>query len=674
MRVWYCSSSRAATNVRAIGYGARRLITISDLGKSYGARTLFEGVTLKLVPGSRYGLVGANGSGKTTFLEILAGDETATEGSFSFLKEARVGVLRQDRFMNDAQPILEVAMAGDEVVTRALTEQRELLASEHPDAARLVALEDRIAAHDGYTLEARSSAILEGLGIPVPQHRMALATLSGGFKLRVLLAQVLVGGPDVLLLDEPTNHLDILSIRWLERFLAAYKGCAVVISHDQRFLENVATHILDVDYGTVTLFPGSYRSFVREKAALRERKETAIQRAEATIAEKRAWVERFGAKATKASQAQSRLKQIEKMAEGVEELETSSRRAPNFAFPIDKKSGRDVLEVSGISKAYGDKRVLVDVSLVVRRGERVAVIGPNGLGKSTLLKIATGHLEPDAGKVTWGHETKVGYFAQDHHETLENPEQTALEVIWETVPDAETAFVRGQLGRVLFSGDDAKKKVGTLSGGEAARLVFCRIMVERPNVLVLDEPTNHLDLESIDALVEAARTYEGTVLFVSHDRAFVSALATRILEVTPQGFRDFPGTYEEYLARCGDDHLDADAVVLEAKKAKATGASGPAAGGDAAGATLSWEEQKKRANRLKQLPARRDEVVKSIEKAEARRAAIHAMWCEPGFYEKTSEGDVAKLEAEEKELDPKIEALMAEWEALEAELAAPPGA
>ncbi len=641
---------------------ARAVITVTDLGKSYGARTLFEGVTLKLVPGSRYGLVGANGAGKTTFLEIVAGDEPASDGSVTINKGARVGVLRQDRFLNDADLILDIAMAGDEIVTKALAEQRALTATASPDPARLVELEDRIAAHDGYTLEARASEILEGLGIPVAQHRMPLATLSGGFKLRVLLAQVLVGGPDVLLLDEPTNHLDILSIRWLEKFLTAYKGCALVISHDQRFLDTVATHILDVDYGTITLYTGNYVSFVREKKAVRERKEAEIARAEAIIAEKKAWVERFGAKATKASQAQSRLKQIEKIE--VEELEASSRRAPRFAFPIERKSGRDVLEVEKVSKAYGPKQVLVDVSLVVRRGERVAVIGPNGLGKSTLLKIVTENLEPDAGKVTWGHETRVGYFAQDHHETLVDPDMSALDVVWKAVPDAETAYVRGALGRVLFSGDDVQKKVGSLSGGEAARLVFCRIMVEKPNVLVLDEPTNHLDIEAIDALVESLKTYEGTVLFVSHDRAFVSALATRILEVTPQGFRDFPGTYEEYLARCGDDHLDADAVVLEAKKQKtaAQAASTPTT-------ATSWEEQKKRANRLKQLPARRDEVVRAIEQAEARKAAIHALWCEPGYYEKTSPEEIAKVEAEEKALDPKIEALMAEWEALEAELA-----
>ncbi len=635
------------------------MITIQDLAKSYGARTLFEDVTLKLVAGSRYGLVGANGSGKTTFLEIVAGDEPASDGIVSIPKDARLGVLRQDRFMNDEDLILDVAMAGDEVVMKALAEQKTCT-----DPARIVELEDRIAAHDGYTLEARASAVLEGLGIPVASHRQPLATLSGGFKLRVLLAQVLLGGPDVLLLDEPTNHLDILSIRWLEKFLAAYRGCAVVISHDQRFLDNVATHILDVDYGTITLYPGNYSTFMHEKAAIRERKEAEIARAEATIAEKKAWVERFGAKATKARQAQSRLKQIEKIE--VEELEASSRRAPHFAFVPERKSGRDVLSIEHVSKAYGDKRVLVDVSLTVRRGERVAVIGPNGLGKSTLLKIATGNLEADAGTVKWGHETRVGYFAQDHHDTLVDPDATPLDVVWKVVPMAETAFVRGQLGRVLFSGDDVNKKVSALSGGEAARLVFCRIMVEKPNVLVLDEPTNHLDLEAIEALVEALKAFEdGTLIFVSHDRAFVSALATRILEVTPQGFRDFPGTYDEYLERCGDDHLDAEAVVLRAKKEKA-----PAQTESATQATLSWEEQKRRANRLKALPARRDEVMAAIEAAEARKAAIHARWCEPGYYEKTPPAEIAALEEEEKAVGPKIDALMAEWEAIEAELAA----
>ena len=549
---------------------------------------------------------------------------------------------------------------SDELVTGALAEQARQAQAPVPDAARLAELEDRIAAHDGYTLEARASHILEGLGIPVRLHHQPLATLSGGFKLRVLLAQVLIGGPDIVLLDEPTNHLDILSIRWLERFLAQYRGCALVISHDQRFLDNVATHVLDVDYGTIEIYPGNYSHFVREKAEVRARKAAEIERTEATIAEKRAWIERFGAKATKARQAQSRLKQLEKIE--VEELETSSRRTPQFKFEPERPSGKEVLTVEGISKSFGTKRVLTGVSLTVRRGERIAIIGPNGLGKSTLLKIATDNLKQDAGTVSWGYETRVGYFAQDHHELLADASAKPLQIIWDTIPQEGTATVRGHLGRMLFSGEDVNKPVSALSGGEAARLIFCRIMVQRPNVLVLDEPTNHLDLEAIEALVNALKTYEGTVLFVSHDRAFVSALATRILEVTEQGFRDFPGSYEEYLARCGDDHLDAEAVVLRAKQDKTTTTVA------AATTALSWEEQKRRKNRKKQLPAQRDEVLAAIERAEQRKATIGAGWCEPGFYERTSKDDVAALEREEKALVMEIADLIAKWESLEEEI------
>jgi ATPase subunit of ABC transporter with duplicated ATPase domains len=635
------------------------MIGMNRLSKSFGARTLFENVSEKLVPGSRYGLVGANGSGKTTLLRILAGDEPASDGAVTIPKSARLGVLRQDRFLADDQRIVDVAMAGDEIVTAALAEQRALVAAGVPDAAKLAELEDRIASHDGYTLESRASHVLAGLGIPVPLHSQPLATLSGGFKLRVLLAQVLLGGPDVMLLDEPTNHLDILSIRWLEQFLAEYRGCAVVISHDQRFLDHVATHVLDVDYGTVTLYTGNYSEFVRQKTEVRVQKEALVARAEATIAEKRAWVERFGAKATKARQAQSRLKQIERIE--VEELETTSRRTPQFRFVQARPSGKEVLELAHLRKAYGAKLVLSDVSLLLRRGERVAIIGPNGLGKSTLLKIATNHLAADAGKVCWGYETHVGYFPQDHRELLLDPETTPLALMDEALPLDGPSVVRGQLGRMLFSGDEVNKPVATLSGGEAARLVFCRIMAQQPNVLVLDEPTNHLDIESIQALVSALLKFEGTLLFVSHDRAFVSALATRVLEVTADGFRDFPGTYEEYLARSGDDHLDGEAVALRAKAEKA-------ASGSADTSSLSWEEQKRRKNRKAKLPALRDQALAAIDVAETRRAAIRTQWGDPNFYLSTKNADIAELEREERELAGRIEQLTAEWEALELEI------
>src|SRR4051794_10014917 len=393
------------------------MISISQLGKSFGGRTLFSDVSLQLNAGARYGLVGANGSGKTTLLKILSGDESASEGSFVIASNARVGVLRQDRFLDDQEIILDLAMMGESKVWQALKEKERIVDSGEGDAHRLADLEDTLAHFDGYTLEARATVVLEGLGIPIAQHRRPLATLSGGFKLRVLLAQVLVGGPDALFLDEPTNHLDILSIRWLEKFLAAYRGVALVISHDQRFLDNVATHILDVDYGTILAYTGNYASFVLQKQAIRTQKEGEIDRAEKIIAHKRAFVERFGAKATKAKQAQSRLKQIERIE--VEELAGSSRRTPHFRFDQERQSGREVLEISSVHKAYGAKKVLTDVSLTVRRGEKVAIIGPNGLGKSTLLKIVMSRLDADQGSVKWGHEVRAGYFAQDHKELLD---------------------------------------------------------------------------------------------------------------------------------------------------------------------------------------------------------------------------------------------------------------
>ncbi|MDI1450178.1 ribosomal protection-like ABC-F family protein [Polyangium sp. 6x1] len=640
------------------------MIVTSNLGKSYGDRTLFEEVSLKLNRASRYGLIGANGSGKTTLLEILAGDEAPTEGSFNIPAGARMGVLRQDRFLEDEAKILDLAMMGDRIVWDALEEERRIVEEGAGDAHRLAELADVIRAYDGYTLKARATSILVGLGIPMEAHERPLGTLSGGFKLRVLLAQVLVGGPDVLLLDEPTNHLDILTIRWLEKFLCAHEGSVLVISHDQRFLDNVATHILDIDYGTVTLYHGNYTAFVKEKRAERERQQAEVERIEEVIAHKQSYVDRFRYKATKAKQAQSRLKQIEKIE--VPELEESSRRTPTFKLSIARPSGRDVLDASGINKSYGDKRVLTAVSLVVRRGERVAVIGPNGIGKSTLLKILADRLEKDAGTVRWGHEARVGYFAQDHREVLDDPEATPIGIMKAACPTEPESAVRGRLGRMLFSGDDVNKKVGLLSGGEAARLLFCRILVEEPNVLLLDEPTNHLDVEAIEALAEALVAYEGTLILVSHDRWFVSKIATRILEVLPGGRNDFPGTYEEYLARCGDDHLDAEAVVQKDKAAKsAAKAQEPAA--QVSGS--AWEEQKKKRNRLKELPGKRDKVVAAIEAAESQKRELESRYCEPGFFERTSKEDVAALDRRQKELDQKIEALMQEWEAIEKELA-----
>ena len=643
------------------------MISVANLEKSYGNRTLFAGVTLQLNPGERYGLVGANGSGKTTLLKILSGELDPSEGTVSTPKRLRLGVLRQDQFAYDDEEILSVALMGNPELWEAMREKEALLAASHEafDPHRFAELEEAVQHHDGYTAEARAATILEGLGLPTTVHRQPLSALSGGFRLRVLLAQALASAPDVLLLDEPTNHLDILSIRWLETFLRDFAGTVVVISHDHRFLDNVCTTILDVDYETVIAYPGGYSTFLEAKQSERERREKDIAAREREIAHHQKFVDRFRAKASKARQAQSKLRMIEKQAESLEVLAPSSRRYPTFRFEPRRPSGREVLTVQGVKKAFGKNVVLHGVDLAVNRGDRLAIMGPNGIGKSTLLKIVMGRLEADAGTVTWGYETHPGYFAQDQREQFESPDLTAEEWVWRFCADRELGYVRGQMGLMLFTGDDGKKRLSALSGGEVSRLVFTRLGIERPNVLVLDEPTNHLDLESIEALVEGLRAYPGTLVFVSHDRWFVSQLATRILEIRADGITDYPGTYEEYVHACGDDHLDVDRVVLKAKKerkankeaseVKRPGGSRPRAG------DLKTQ--------LKHARTRLEEVTARLEAAEARVAEIDATFCEPDFFSQAPVGEVRSLETERVALDREIAKLMAEWEELEREIA-----
>ena len=642
------------------------MIAVSGLSKHFGPQTLFEGVSIQLTPGNRYGLVGANGSGKSTLLKILAGIEPPSDGVVAIPKRLTLGYLEQDHFKYEATPILEVAMMGDHEVWQAMREKDELLARAHEefDGERYADLEDLILTRDGYALEARAAEVLEGLGIPAEVHRQPLSTLSGGFKLRVLLAKVLAAKPDALLLDEPTNHLDIVSIRWLEKFLQGYEGIAVVVSHDHRFLDNVCNQIVDVDYETAILYPGNYSAFDEAKHAHRERMAIEQGRLEKKIAEHQAFVDRFRAKATKARQAQSKVKLIEKMADDLEPLPQSSRRYPTFKFRQRRPSGKDVLVLEGISKAYGEKQVLKDVSLTVRRGDRLAIIGPNGIGKSTLLKIAMGEVQPDEGKAEWGYEAHPGYFAQDQKEIFKGSRQSVEAWLWQICPTEPIGFVRGNLGAVLFSGDDVKKAVGSLSGGEGARLVFSRLAVEKPNVLVLDEPTNHLDLEAIEALVAALKDYDGTLILVSHDRWFVSELADRILEIEPTGIEDYQGTYDEYIEALGDDHLDAEQVMLRVKreKKKAKG------GGNGSGPERTQEDERERQKRLKELERRRDQVTAQMEKAEARVGAINETFCDPTYFERASQKEVRKLELEQKELKERVETLLGEWEAIEGEL------
>ena len=643
------------------------MLSVSGLAKAFGGRVLFEGVNLQLNAGSRYGVVGANGSGKSTLLRILSGEDSATSGSVTLLKHARLGVLRQDRFLDDAARIIDLAMQGDREVFDALSELERLSHEPMPDTSKQSELGELVTQRNGYSLEARASRILSGLGIATRVQKQPLSTLSGGFKLRVLLGQVLVGAPDILLLDEPTNHLDIVSIRWLEGFLMEYAGCLVVVSHDHEFLDRVSTHTLDVDYGDVASYTGNYTAFLAQRQLVQEQKEKGVARAEKLLAEKKAFVERFRAKASKARQAQSRAKQIEKIE--IEELKPSSRRSPHFNFPITRPSGRDVLTALDLHQAYGEQRVLVGASFQLRRGERLGIVGVNGAGKSTLLRILSGRRTPDRGEITWGHEAKVGYFPQDHTEVLLDPKQTALDFLWQTCPIEPTGFVRSELGRVLFSGDDVNKSVGSLSGGEAARLLFARLSVERPNVLLLDEPTNHLDFEAIEALEHALASYQGTLILVSHNRWFVSRTCTRIIEVTvAEGLREFPGGYEEYIQHFGVDHLDREAVARGAREqSKAERRAEQLAAEAENPEEPSWEEQKRIRNRRKLVPKMRAEVEASITKAEQRQKEIQARYAEPGFFENKTRIQLDAVRREEADLAARIEGWLLEWEALEKE-------
>ena len=642
------------------------MISASNLEKAFGDRTLFSGASFQLNPGERYGLVGANGSGKTTLLNVLSGSLDPTGGNVSIPKSLRLGVLKQDHFAYEDEEILGVALMGNPELWHALAEKEAILAGGEDDFdyERFSELEETVQRLDGYSAEARAATILEGLGLPTEVHRQPLSTLSGGFKLRVLLAQVLASAPDVLLLDEPTNHLDILSIRWLEKFLQSFSGPVVIISHDHRFLDNVSTQILDVDYGTVTLYRGNYTSFLASKGSERERREKEIASREKEIAHHQQFVDRFRAKASKARQAQSKLRFIEKKAAELVVLPGSSRRYPTFRFEPRRPSGKEVLTVRGVRKAYGANEVLHGVDLDVRRGDRLAIMGPNGIGKSTLLKILMGELAADGGEVTWGYETHPGYFAQDNKNQFAEGTESTEEWLWTFCPGRDRGFVRGQMGLMLFSGDDGKKKISALSGGEAARLVFARLGLDQPNVLVLDEPTNHLDLESIEALVAALRAYEGTLVFVSHDRWFVSQLATRIVEIRPGEVTDYLGTYEEYVHASGDDHLDADTVLLKARREKRQRTRERRADRADPASRSSADVERE----VRQLERKRDDLTMSVEGIERRLREIDAMFCEDGFFDRSSTDEISRLETERADVEKKLEDLMEQWSAAEARL------
>ncbi len=529
------------------------MLTVNDISKAYGGKKLFEGVTTTFESGRRYGLTGANGAGKSTFMKILAGELEPDRGSVSRPPRVRLSMLHQDHYRYENDCIRDVVIMGNARLWSALQEKHALLQnSETTDEVgmRLGELEVIIGEEDGYEAEYEAEQVLEGLGIPNSTHDQPLHSLSGGMRLRVLLAQALFGRPDILLLDEPTNHLDLDSIHWLEQFLQDYQGVLLVISHDRHFLNEVCTETADVDYENVILYPGAYDEMLRQKVQYRISAEKQNASKQKKIEELQDFIRRFGANARKASQAQSRKRALEKIE--LVDLKRSNISRPFIRFDKKVQSGKLVLSVERLCKSFATHHVLKDVGFMLSRGDKLVVVGQNGIGKSTLLRCIAGVLEPDRGKLTLGHEVSVGYMPQDHEQGLGNTEKTAFDWLYQWDRKATVEEIRGLLGRMLFPASDADKPVKALSGGETARLLLSKLTLTKDNLLLLDEPTNHLDLESIRSLTEALQKYEGTLVFVSHDHCMVSEVATCVLELRPGPSYDFfPGSYAEFLEKTG---------------------------------------------------------------------------------------------------------------------------
>ncbi|GHB07335.1 ABC-F family ATPase [Modicisalibacter luteus] len=526
------------------------MIATANITMQFGAKPLFENVSVKFGNGHRYGLIGANGCGKSTFMKILGGDLEPSSGQVMIEQNLRLGKLRQDQFAFENERVIDTVIMGHADLWRVAAERERIYAQaeiSEEDGMAVAELETQFAELDGYTAESRAGELLLGLGIPLEQHTGPMSAVSPGWKLRVLLAQALFSDPDVLLLDEPTNHLDINTIRWLEEVLKARSSTMIIISHDRHFLNSVCTHMADLDYGELKLFPGNYDEYMIAATQARERLQADNAKKKAEIAELQTFVSRFSANASKAKQATSRQRKIDKIQ--LEEVKPSSRVSPFIRFEQNKKIHRHALTVDNITKAYGDNVLFARFGMQIEAGERVAIIGPNGIGKTTLLNCLVGTMLPDGGEVKWTDSAEVGYFAQDHAADFAGGE-TLFEWMSQWTTNGEQA-IRAALGRMLFSHDDIGKSVKVISGGEQGRMLFGKLTLQKPNVLVMDEPTNHLDMESIEALNLALDNYPGTLIFVSHDREFVGSLATRIIEMKPDGIVDFSGSYDDYLRSQG---------------------------------------------------------------------------------------------------------------------------
>ncbi len=627
------------------------MINVNNLGMHFGQQVLFEDVTFQLNKGNRYGLVGANGSGKSTLLRILSGETQAESGDISYPSSIKFGVLNQDHFSFDNTAILDVVLMGKPLLWDALQKKKKLIEAgdlTEEGGEQLAELEMAIGDQGGYNAESDASMMLAGLGIETNKQRDLLNTLSGGYKLRVLLAQCLFSEPDFLLLDEPTNHLDLMSIIWLESYLCDFKGTCLIISHDQAFLDHICTHVVDIDFETIKIYTGNYLEFLEAKALDALQKEKEIAQQEKKKEDLQQFITRFKAKATKARQANSKAKQLDKMEDIV--IKRSSHVAPKFAFDIIRPSGKMVYEANGLSKSFGDLTVLKDISFKMERGEKLAVIGVNGIGKSTLLKILARQIEPSSGEVTVGHEVQPGYCPQDHHELIKEG-STPYEWLYSFSPGETIGTIRGLLGRVLIQGDDIKKATESLSGGESARLIFSRIMLQKPNLLLLDEPTNHMDIESLEALSDALQSYKGSIICVSHDRSFIERFATSILELRHDGHDLFKGTYQEFLQFKGIDYFDRSVQSLDKRKQVSKKDD-----------TLQNKERRELSKKVSRLGKQITKQELNIASLEQRIEEADTRLGDTAIYLEKNKKKLEEELASKKSLEEKLESALAEWE------------
>jgi ATPase subunit of ABC transporter with duplicated ATPase domains len=528
------------------------VITVANVTVQFGEKPLFEDVSVKFGDGHRYGLIGANGSGKTTLMKVIGGELEPTHGNVSIGPYLRVGKLRQDQFAFEEFSVIHTVIMGHEKLWKVFEERERLYAQPsmtEAEGLRAAELENEFAQLDGYSAEAAAGELLLAVGIPVEQHYGPMSAVAPGWKLRVLLAQALFANPDIMLLDEPTNNLDIDTIRWLEGVLIERKCTMIIIPHDRHFLNTVCTDMADLDYRELRVFPGNYDEYMIAATQARERLLSNNEKKRQQISDLQAFVSRFSANASKSRQATSRARQIEKIE--LEEVKPSSRMSPYIKFDQEKRLHRLAVSMNKLSKSYGEHKVFKDVSLHVEAEQRVAIVGTNGIGKTTLLRCIMGELMAEHGKVKWAENADVAYMPQDNAAAFEQPVTVFDWMRARGKARDDDQQIRATLGRMLFSRDEMAKTVDKLSGGERGRMLFGEIMLKRPNIIIMDEPTNHLDMESIESLNLALENYPGTLIFVSHDREFVASIATRIIELTPKGIIDFSGNYDDYLRSRG---------------------------------------------------------------------------------------------------------------------------